>query len=83
LGPRHAVVVQLTTNLDDKNDPTCFVIEAATPDGRAAGIQQDNLFCGFLVSLMSEDRLTDVIGQRSDDALRKVDDRLKAALGLG
>jgi mRNA-degrading endonuclease toxin of MazEF toxin-antitoxin module len=54
----HAVVVQRTTNPGDKNDPTCFVIEAATPEGRAAGIQQDSLFCGYLVSLMSEDRLT-------------------------
>ncbi|MCI0684931.1 MAG: type II toxin-antitoxin system PemK/MazF family toxin [Gemmataceae bacterium] len=24
---RHAVVAQLTTNLDDKDDPACFLIE--------------------------------------------------------
>ncbi len=41
---RHAAVVQLTTNLDDKNDPACFLIEAATSEGQAAGIVQDSLF---------------------------------------
>jgi mRNA-degrading endonuclease toxin of MazEF toxin-antitoxin module len=36
--PRNAVVVQLTTNLGDKNDHAGFLIEAATPEGQAAGI---------------------------------------------
>src|SRR5467141_3642899 len=65
---RHAVVVQLTTNLDDKDDPACFLIEAGTPEGDAAGIVQDSLFCGYLISLMSEDRLQDVIGKFTDEA---------------
>src|SRR5712691_11998900 len=80
---RHAVVAQLTTNLDDKNDPACFLIEAATPEGQAAGIIQDSLFSGYLISLMSEDRLQDVIGKLSDGAMRKTDECLKAALGIG
>ncbi len=77
---RHAAVVQLTTNLDDKNDSACFLIEAATPEGQAAGIVQDSLFSGYLISLLSEDRLQDVIGKLSDEAMRKVDECLKAAL---
>ncbi len=79
----HAVVAQLTTNLDDKDDPACFLIEAETPEGRAAGILQDSLFSGYLISLMSEDRLQDVIGKLSDEALRKADECLKAALAIG
>ncbi len=79
----HAVVVQLTTNLDDKNDPACFLIEAESPEGHAAGIIQDSLFSGYLVSLMSEDRLQDVIGKLPDEVMRKADDCLKAALGIG
>jgi mRNA interferase MazF len=78
----HAVVAQLTTNLDDKNDPACFLIEAGPPEGQAAGILQDSLFSGYLVSLMSEDRLQDVIGKLPDDAMRKVNACLKAALGI-
>jgi mRNA-degrading endonuclease toxin of MazEF toxin-antitoxin module len=80
---RHAVVAQLTTNLDDKADPACFVIEAATTEGRAAGILQDSLFSGYLISMMSEDRLVDVVGKFSEELLRKADACLKAALGLG
>jgi hypothetical protein len=52
---RHAAVAQLTTNLDDKDDPSCFLIEAATPEGQAAGIIQDSVFSGYLLSLMSDD----------------------------
>jgi mRNA interferase MazF len=80
---RHAVVAQITTNLDGKDDPACFLIEAAKPEGRAAGIAQDSLFSGYLVSLMSEDRLQDVIGKLSDESMRKADQCLKVALGLG
>ena len=77
---RHAVVAQLTTNLADKNDPACFLIEVGTPEGQAAGIIQDCLFSGYLISLMSEDRLQDVIGKLSDEAMRKADQCLKTAL---
>ncbi|HEY2414569.1 MAG TPA: type II toxin-antitoxin system PemK/MazF family toxin [Pirellulaceae bacterium] len=80
---RHAIVAQVTTNLNDKGDPACLLIEAATPEGRAAGILQDSLLCGYLISLMSEDRLQDAIGKLPDEAMRKVDECLKAALGVG
>ena len=66
-----------------KDDPACFLIEAETPGGQAAGIIQDGLFSGYLLSLMSEDRLQDVIGKLSDEAIRKADECLKAALGIG
>ena len=78
----HAVVAQLTTNLADQNDPACFLIEAATPEGRAAGITQDSLFSGYLLALMSEDRLQDGIGKLSDESVQKMGECLKAALGI-
>jgi len=79
---RHAVVVQLTTNLDDKDDPACFLIEAGTSEATAAGISKDSLFSGYLISLMTEDRLTDVIGRLPGELMSKVDECLKAALGI-
>ena len=79
---RHAVVAQLTTNLDDRDDPACFVIEAATAERRAAGITQDSSFSGYLISMMTEDRLVDVIGKVPERLLQKMDTALKAALGL-
>ena len=44
---RHAVVAELTTNLDDKDDPACFLIEAGTQEGHTAGIIRDSLFSGY------------------------------------
>ena len=79
---RHAVVVQLTTNLDDKADPACLLIEAGTPEGQAAGIIQDSLFSGYLISLMGEDRLHDVIGKLPDELMSKADLCLKVAMGI-
>lgn len=70
---RHAIVAQLTTNLDDRDDPACFLIETASPEGQAAGIVQDSLFSGYLISLMSEDRLQDVIGKLSDGSMQKAE----------
>ena len=35
---RHAVVAQLTTNVDDQNDPACCLLKAGTPEGNSAGI---------------------------------------------
>ena len=80
---RHAAVVQLTTNLTDKDDPACLVIEAESAVGRAAGISKDSLFSGYLLSLMSEDRLTDRIGRLPGSTMQAANACLKAALELG
>jgi mRNA interferase MazF len=80
---RHAVVAQLTTNLDEKDDPAYLLIGASTPTGKAAGLDQDCLVCCTLLSLMSEDRLTEKIGQLPAEKLTELDACLKAALGIG
>lgn len=79
---RHAVVAQLTTNLSDKDDPTCCLIEAASAEGHSAGIAHDSVFSGYLLSLMSEDRLSEIIGKLTNEAMQKVDACLKSALDL-
>jgi mRNA-degrading endonuclease toxin of MazEF toxin-antitoxin module len=78
----HAVVAQVTTNLDEKGDPAYLFIEAATPDGKAAGLDRDCLVCCTLLALMSEDRLKEKIGRLSSGMLNQLDDCLKAALAL-
>src|SRR5439155_12700199 len=40
---RHAVVAQLTTNLDEKDDPACLFVEASTAEAKAAGLDRDCL----------------------------------------
>jgi mRNA-degrading endonuclease toxin of MazEF toxin-antitoxin module len=80
---RHAVVVQLTTNLSDQDDPACLLVEAESPAGRAAGLSKDSLLSGYLLSLMSEDRLTERIGRLPGETMQKVKHCLQAALDLG
>ena len=79
----HAVVAQVTTNLDERGDPACLFVEAATPEGKAAGLDRDLLICCTLLSLMTEDRLKEKVGSLSDEMLSELDDCLRAALGLG
>ena len=80
---RHAVVAQITGNLDEKSDPACLFIGAATLEAQAAGLDRDCLVCCTLLSLMSEDRLQEKVGQLSAGMLAALDDCLKAALGIG
>ena len=80
---RHAVVAQLTTNLDEKDDPAYLLIAASTPKAKGTGLDRDCLVCCTLLSLMSEDRLQEKIGKLSAETLAELDGCLKAALGIG
>jgi mRNA-degrading endonuclease toxin of MazEF toxin-antitoxin module len=77
------VVAQLTTNLSDKDDPACVLLQAESPEGRAAGLSKDSVFSGYLLSLMSEDRLVDRIGRLPDETMQEVNRCLETALQLG
>jgi mRNA-degrading endonuclease toxin of MazEF toxin-antitoxin module len=79
---RHAVVAQVTSNLDEKGDPACLFIDTSSADGRATGLNRDGLVCCFLLSLISEDRLGNQIGRLSNTLLVGLNDCLKAALDV-
>ena len=79
---RHAVVAEVTANLAETADPAFLFIEAATPEAKAAGFDRDCLICCTLLSLMSEDRLNEKIGTLPAATLSRLDDCLKAALGI-
>jgi mRNA-degrading endonuclease toxin of MazEF toxin-antitoxin module len=80
---RHAVVAQVTTNLNEKDDPAYLLIEGSTAEAQGAGVNQDCLVCCTLLSLMSEDRLQEKIGKLSAQGLAQLDRCLKAALAIG
>lgn len=79
---RHAVVAQVTGNLDDKDDPACLYIDSSTLDAQATGMTRDCVVSCYLLSLMSEDRLRERIGRLPSQLLATLDDCLKAALGV-
>jgi mRNA-degrading endonuclease toxin of MazEF toxin-antitoxin module len=80
---RHAVVAQVTTNLDEKDDPACLFIDPSTPAGQATGLDRECLVCCTLLSLMAEDRLKDKIGSLPAELLTQLDACVKAALAIG
>jgi mRNA interferase MazF len=77
---RHAIVAQVTSNLAEKDDPACLLIDGS--EASAAGLVQDSLVLGYLLSTMSESLLQEKIGRLSDEAMRKLDECLKAALDI-
>lgn len=79
---RHAVVAEVTGNLDDKDDPACLFIGSSTPDAKVTGLTRDCVVSCYMLSLMSEERLRERIGRLSDQLLAELDDCLKTALGL-
>ncbi len=79
---RHAVVAQVTGNLDDRDDPACLFVDNSTPDAKATGLTRDCVVSCYLLSLMSEDRLRERIGRLPSQLLTELDGCLKVALGL-
>lgn len=79
---RHAVVVQLTTNLADRDDAACLFIAADSNAGRSAVLSKDSVFSGYLISLMSEDRLKEQIGRLPDEMMQEIGECLRNALDL-
>ena len=79
---RHAVVAEVTGNLEGKGDPACLFVDSSTSEAQAAGLGRDCLISCCLLTLMSEDRLQERIGRLSPETLSKLDACLKAALGL-
>ena len=79
---RTMVVAQITGNLDEKGDPACHFLDASSSEGQAAGLARDSLVCCYLINVMTEDRLQQKIGELSDQTMQKIDECLKAALGI-
>lgn len=79
---RHAVVAEVTGNLNDKDDPACLFIDSSTPDSHNTGLTRDCVISCYMLSLMSEERLRERIGRLSDQQIVELDNCLKAALGI-
>ncbi|HTU21012.1 MAG TPA: type II toxin-antitoxin system PemK/MazF family toxin [Gemmataceae bacterium] len=79
---RHVIVAEVTTNLADASDPANLLIEVATAEGQATGLVSDSVITCWHLVTMSEDRIGKVIGDLSGSLLQKLDNCLKASLGL-
>jgi mRNA interferase MazF len=79
---RHAIVAEITTNLAAANDPACLLIDIATPEGKASGLAQNSVVGCLFLATIAESRISAPIGQLSASILQRLDQCLKAALGL-
>ena len=76
------IVAQITTNLARAREPTHLLIEASTTEGQSSGLLHDSLVsCNNLITVEFT-RVHKVIGHLSAPTMQKIDDCLKAALGL-
>lgn len=76
------VVAEVTKNLAMKNDPACLFIDVATPDGKATGLVVDSVISGLVLDTVYADTVALVLGKLSPGLLQRLDDCLKAGLGL-
>jgi mRNA interferase MazF len=79
---RHVFVAEVTSNLAEASDPVNLLIEVSTAWGQATGLAQDSVVTCLHPATMSADRVEKVIGKLSAAMLQKLDDCLKAALGV-
>jgi mRNA interferase MazF len=79
----NTVVAMITKNLSRVGvDPTQLLIDLGTPDGRKSGLNADSaVTCGNLFT-MHGDRARRKIGELPHSLMQRINDCLKAALGL-
>ena len=76
------VVAEVTKNLSMKDDSACLYIDINTPEGKATGLLRDSVVSGLVLDTVYADTVALVLGSLSPTLLQKLDDCLKAGLGL-
>jgi mRNA interferase MazF len=76
------IIAAITSNTSRVQEPTQLFVDVATPDGAAPGLLHDSAVrCERLHSIPQADVRRN-IGRLSDALMQKIDDCLKAALGV-
>ncbi len=78
----HVLIAEITTNLTPANDPAFVLIDIATPEGKATGLDQNSLVSGLFLATVFGDRIDRVIGKVSVGLMQKVNACLKTTLDL-
>jgi mRNA-degrading endonuclease toxin of MazEF toxin-antitoxin module len=76
------IVAEVTTNLTLASDPACLFIDVSTPEGKATGLLHDSVVSCLLLATVDADKVAQTVGFLSPTLKQKLDDCLKAALGL-
>jgi mRNA-degrading endonuclease toxin of MazEF toxin-antitoxin module len=76
------VVAEVTKNLTMAKGPACLFIDTSTPEGKATGLVRDSVVSCLVLVTVYADTVEQVLGTLSPTMKQKLDDCLKAALGL-
>jgi mRNA interferase MazF len=76
------VVAEVTKNLTMKGDPACLFIDVNTPEGKATGLLVDSVASSLVLVTVYSDTVAQVLGSLSPSLLQKLNDCLKAGLGI-
>jgi mRNA-degrading endonuclease toxin of MazEF toxin-antitoxin module len=79
---KHFIVAEITKNLAAALGPASFLIDIATPEGKATGLDQNSVVCCLFLATVAEAGITQVIGQLSQGMKAQLDACLKTALQL-
>jgi len=78
----NTIIAQITTTLLHANDPTHLLISWGTPESQQAGLLHDSVISCNNLATVHADRIHRVIGHLPAVAMHRIDECLKAALGL-
>jgi len=76
------VVAEVTKNLTMVGDPACLFIDESTSEGKATGLARDCVVSCPVLTTVYADTVAQVLGTLSPAMKQKLNDCLKAALGL-
>jgi mRNA interferase MazF len=78
----NTVVVQITTNLRRVGESTQLLVDPASPDGQPSGLLSPSAVSCENIATIHESRITRTIGRLPGQLMQRIDDCLKATLGL-
>lgn len=78
----NVVIASITSNLARRSDPAHFFIDVSTPEGKQSGLHQNSLVSCLNLAVVPTRVVGAKLGELSAPTMRKIDDCLRAALGI-
>src|SRR4051812_12060717 len=78
----NVLLAPITSNVARRNDPAHYFIDISTPDGKQSGLNQNSLVSCLNVGVVPLTVVGPKIGELTAVAMLKLDECLKAALGM-
>jgi mRNA-degrading endonuclease toxin of MazEF toxin-antitoxin module len=76
------LVASITSNLRNAADPAHYLIDVATADGQQSGLTRNSLVSCINLAVIPQRDVDQAIGKLSAATMHKIDEALRAAIGL-